>query len=121
MRLFLGVWFISFILKQIKYLVQILYGAKEWRHNTSCVVYCEKTLCLTSSVDIDSENDKRITLMSIYIYIIIITVAWSEVPDHVKLTGTDHQIKRDAERRVWSSDPLLSTRRDPPFRIKLLL
>ena len=24
------------------------------------------------------------------------TVTWSEVPDHVKLTGTDHQIKRDA-------------------------
>ena len=41
---------------------------------------------------------------------IIITVTWSEVPDHVKLTSTDHQIKRDAERRVWSSDPRLSTR-----------
>ena len=49
-----------------------------------------------------------------YIYIII-TVTWSEVPDHVKLKGTDHQIKRDTERRVWSSDPRLSTRRDPRF------
>ena len=47
-------------------------------------------------------------LKSIYI---IITVTWSEVPDHLKLTGTDHQIKRDAECRVWSSDPRLSTRR----------
>ena len=52
---------------------------------------------------------------------IIITVNWSEVPDHVKSTGMDHQINRDAERRVWSSDPRLSTRRDPIFRIKLLL
>ena len=51
---------------------------------------------------------------SIYI---IITVTWSEVPVYIKLTGTDHQIKRDAERRVWSSDPRLSTRRDPTFRI----
>ena len=32
------------------------------------------------------------------------------MPYHVKLTGTDHQIKRDAGRRVWSSDPRLSTR-----------
>ena len=30
---------------------------------------------------------------------IIITVTWSEVSDHVKLTGTDHQIKRDAEQK----------------------
>ena len=55
-----------------------------------------------------------------YIHIVI-TVAWSEVPDHVKLTGSDHQIKREAERRVWSSDPHLSTRRDPALQIKLLL
>ena len=57
-----------------------------------------------------------------YIYIsIIITVTWSEVPDHIKLTGMVHQIKWDAECRVWSSDPRLSTRRDPALRIKLLL
>ena len=30
----------------------------------------------------------------------IITVTSSEVPDHVKLTGTDHQIKQDTERGV---------------------
>ena len=31
-------------------------------------------------------------------------VTWSEVPDHDKLTGTDHQIKRDAEQvnETWS-------------------
>ena len=56
-----------------------------------------------------------------YIYIsIIITVTWSEVLDHIKLTGMDHQIKWDAEPRVWSSDPRLSTRHDPALRIKLL-
>ena len=57
---------------------------------------------------------------SVYIYTciyIIVTVTWSEVPDHVKLTGTDHQIKRDAERRVWSSDPRLSTWLDPAMHI----
>ena len=56
----------------------------------------------------------------IYIYISI-TVTWSEVPDHVKLTGTDHQIKRDAPHLVWSSDPRLSTRSDAALWIKLLL
>ena len=30
------------------------------------------------------------------------------MPDHVKLTGTDHQIKWDVERRVLSSDPRLA-------------
>ena len=31
---------------------------------------------------------------------LFITVTWFEVPDHVKLTDMDHQIKRDAEHRV---------------------
>ena len=53
--------------------------------------------------------------------IYIITVTWFEVSDQVKLTGTDHQIKRDTGRRDWSWDPRLSTRCDPAFRIKLLL
>ena len=53
----------------------------------------------------------------------IITVTWFEVPDHVSLTGRDYQlqIKRNAESHVWCSDPRLSTRREPAFRIKLLL
>ena len=59
MRLWLGVGIVCFILKQIKYLVQILYGAI-WmpQYLMQCVL--RKTVCSTSSVsergDMDSEN-----------------------------------------------------------------
>ena len=36
----------------------------------------------------------------VYNNFIIITVTWSEVPDHVKLTGMDHQIKRDDDKSI---------------------
>ena len=60
-----------------------------------------------------------ISPLSVYITNII-TATWSEVLDHIKLTGTDHQIKQDAERRVWSGGPGLVMRCDLALRIKLL-
>ena len=73
MRLWLGVGIVCFILKQIKYLVQILYGAI-WmpQYLMQCVL--RKTVCSTSSVsergDMDSENqcgdpENRITICEI--------------------------------------------------------
>ena len=68
------------------------------------------------------KSRRRIQEWYMYISVyIIITVTWSEVPDHVKLTGTDHQIKWDAQRWVWSSDLGLSSRSDLVFQIKLLI
>ena len=74
MHLCLGVGFVSFILKQIKYLVQILYGAIWMASQYLMLCALRKTVCTTSSVsergDMDSENqcgdpEHRITLCEI--------------------------------------------------------
>ena len=81
-----------------------------------CVL--RKTLCTSSSVseigepqcgdpencEINSFKTDNIDWYIINIYIII-TVTWSELPEHVKLTGTDHQIASSLN----YIDPSLST------------
>ena len=59
-----------------------------WRHNRLLFSFCENiSQCENYSL-------RRYHFYSLDKYILFITVTWPEVQDHVKLTGTDHQIKR---------------------------
>ena len=61
-------------------------------------------ICIVLNIDINI-NITRINRnknKQKYTSYIFITVPWSEVPDHVSLTGADHQIKRASVNLTWS-------------------
>lgn len=91
--------------------IPVYLGLSLGRH-LCCILRFSLAVCCTFSLFIYQRP--RPVWVDRYMYGFI-TVTWSEGSDLVELQVTDHQIKRDTKRRVWSYELCLATRRDPTF------
>ena len=88
------------------------------QHHCFFHVSFQSAICIVSKMQIFykmliSYDDVRMNHVNIYYY----NKKLIRSAIIAKLTDTDHQIKLDAERQVWSSDPRLSTRCDPALSL----